>query len=109
MSQQPPPSGPPEPGALTLAVRADRIVLVGIALWALALLLVLLVPAWHEGSRAWWPWACLSGLALGVVGYGYLRRGRGNAEEARDPVPVSVPPAAAGRVEQVRQRRGARE
>ncbi|GAB3107884.1 hypothetical protein GCM10027055_04000 [Janibacter alkaliphilus] len=108
-----PPQDAPRPGALTLAVRSDRIVLAGLGLWAIALLLVLLVPSWHEGERGWWPWACVSGLALGVLGWVYLRRGRGNAAEANDP--VSVPPAAAEkveaaqeRVEQVRQRRSGR-
>lgn len=107
----PPPSSPStgqptgsEPGALTLAVRSDRIVLVGIGLWALALVLTLVVPSWHTGDREWWPWACVTGLVLGAVGWAYLRRGRGNAAEANRP--VAVPPVAAERVEQVRQRRG---
>lgn len=61
----------------------SRIVLVGIAVWVLALAVVLLVPALHEGDRSWWPWTCVSGIALGALGYGYLRRGRGNAAGAR--------------------------
>lgn len=72
-----------------VAVRSDLIALVGAALWALALILVLLVPGWHSGERSWWPWACLSGLLLGVLGWLYLRRGRGNASEAN--APVSLP------------------
>ena len=63
-------------------MRSDRIVLVGSAVWALALLLVLLVPSWHSGDRGWWPWACVSGLVLGLLGWAYLRRGRGNAAMA---------------------------
>lgn len=109
MSQSPPPDAH-RPGALTLAVRSDRIVLIGIGLWVAALVVVLLVPALHTGDRAWWPWACVSGLVLGLLGWAYLRRGRGNAAEANHP--VSVPPGAAERVEaaqerveQVRQRR----
>lgn len=110
MSQRPPetpgePTGS-EPGALTLAVRSDRIVLAGLGLWAIALALTLLVPSWHSGDRSWWPWACVTGLVLGGLGWVYLRRGRGNAAEANRPVPV--PPVAAEqleRVEQVRQRR----
>ncbi|MCA0437993.1 MAG: DUF2530 domain-containing protein [Actinobacteria bacterium] len=51
-------------------------------LWALALIVTLLVPALHTGERSWWPWCCIIGLALGALGYGYLRRGRGNAADA---------------------------
>jgi len=64
-------------------VPTGRVVLVGLALWALALVVVLAVPALHEGARSWWPWACVSGLGLGLLGYTYLRRGRGNAAGAR--------------------------
>ncbi len=62
-----------------LAVDTKPIVLVGLAVWAVALLATLLVPAWHTGERAWWPWACVTGLVLGGLGLAYLRRGRGNA------------------------------
>ena len=63
-------------------VPTGRIVLIGIALWVLALVVVLLVPAFHEGGRSWWPWTCVTGIVLGGLGYGYLRRGRGNAAGA---------------------------
>ncbi len=58
------------------------IVLVGTGLWALALLVTLVVPALHEGERSWWPWACVSGMALGAFAWWYVRRGRGNAAGA---------------------------
>lgn len=58
------------------------IVLVGTGSWALALLVTLVVPALHEGQRSWWPWACVSGLALGAFAWWYVRRGRGNARGA---------------------------
>ena len=48
----------------------------------MALLVVVLVPALHEGDRSWWPWCCVAGFALGLAGYAYVRRGRGNAAEA---------------------------
>jgi hypothetical protein len=51
-------------------------------LWAVALVVVLVVPNLHEGSRFWWPWCCVAGIVLGLIGYAYLRRGRGNAAEA---------------------------
>ena len=59
-----------------------RIVEIGIGLWAVALVVVLVVPSLHEGSRSWWPWCCAAGLVLGLIGTAYLRRGRGNAAEA---------------------------
>ena len=59
-----------------------RIITVGIGLWVLALVLTLVVPSWHTGERAWWPWACVAGALLGLLGYAYVRRGRGNAADA---------------------------
>jgi cyanate permease len=54
----------------------------GTAAWLVALVLTLAVPALHEGDRHWWPWACVAGVAIGVVGLVYIRRGRGNASDA---------------------------
>jgi hypothetical protein len=65
-----------------LAVSTARIVIGGIAAWAVALVVTLLVPALHEGERDWWPWTCVAGIVLGGIGYTYVRRGRGNAEGA---------------------------
>ena len=73
------PEGPPiEP----LAVPTTLIVRVGLACWVLALVVTLAVPSLRSGERDWWPWACLSGLVLGSMGYAYIRRGRGNASDA---------------------------
>ena len=68
----------PEPGARDAMpdIRVPRGPLLG------ALAVVLVVPALHEGERGWWPWACVAGLVLGAMGWGYLRRGRGNAHDA---------------------------
>jgi hypothetical protein len=74
---------PVEPPLEPLPVPMARIVEVGTGLWAVALALVLLVPALHDGERSWWPWCCVAGLVLGLAGYAYVRRGRGNAAEAR--------------------------
>lgn len=63
-------------------VPTRRIIIVGTVLWALALLLTLIVPTWHTGSRSWWPWACVTGIVLGALGYAYVARGRGNAATA---------------------------
>jgi hypothetical protein len=74
-----------------------RIVLAGTACWAIALAATLAVPALHRGGRDWWPWTCLAGLALGLVGLRYVLRGKGNAAGARR---RSRPgPAGAGSVE----------
>lgn len=54
----------------------------GLALWAIALLVLLLVPSLREGGRDWWVWVPVAALALGAVGHTYLARGRGNAADA---------------------------
>jgi hypothetical protein len=59
-----------------------RIVEAGMALWALAFVVTLLVPTLHQGTRNWWPWVCVWGVLLGGIGWLYLRRGRGNAADA---------------------------
>jgi hypothetical protein len=65
-----------------LHVPTRRIVLLGTAGWVLALVVVLLVPALRTGDRSWWPWTCVAGIVLGVAGYAYVARGRGNAAGA---------------------------
>ena len=59
-----------------------RVILWGIAAWAVALAVTLAVPSLHKGERDWWPWSCVAGIVLGFIGYTYVRRGRGNAEDA---------------------------
>ena len=75
--------GPAQEPLRPLDVPTGRIILAGLGAWVVALAVVLAVPALHEGDRSWWPWACISGIALGTLGYAYLRRGRGNAAGAR--------------------------
>lgn len=65
-----------------LQVPTQRIIAIGLGLWAVALLVTLVVPALHTGSRDWWPWACVAGFVLGSIGFLYVRRGRGNAHDA---------------------------
>ncbi len=65
-----------------LHVDTPRIILAGLVLWALALVLSLVVRPLHTGARDWWPWAAVAGLALGIAGLTYVRRGRGNASAA---------------------------
>ncbi|MBM6403252.1 DUF2530 domain-containing protein [Phycicoccus sp. CSK15P-2] len=80
---------PPRPPALGDAAPVEpptvptrTLALVGTGLWALALLVTLAVPALHTGERSWWPWTCVTGIALGVFAWWYVRRGRGNAGAA---------------------------
>jgi len=63
-----------------MPIKSVNVIKVGVLLWAVALVVTLVVPALHAGERHWWPWACVAGLTLGLVGYLYVRRGRGNAE-----------------------------
>ncbi|KNX36258.1 DUF2530 domain-containing protein [Luteipulveratus halotolerans] len=58
-----------------------RVIEIGMVLWGLALVVLLAVPALHEGDRDWWPWVPVAGIALGALGWLYLRRGRGNAAD----------------------------
>ncbi|WP_404384926.1 DUF2530 domain-containing protein [Knoellia locipacati] len=65
-----------------MQVPTQRIIAIGLVLWAVALVVMLLVPALHEGERSWWPWGCVAGFVLGSIGLAYVRRGRGNAHDA---------------------------
>lgn len=65
-----------------LHVPTQRIIAIGLVLWLVALAATLVVPALHEGDRDWWPWGCVAGFLLGLVGFLYVRRGRGNAHDA---------------------------
>lgn len=59
---------------------ARKVLVVGVALWviALAVMLFLLQPL-QEQNLMWMLWTCVAGLALGVIGLLYLlrRRSRG--------------------------------
>ena len=66
-----------------LAVSTARVVLWGELAWVVALVVILAVPALHEGERDWWPWVPVAGIALGLIGLSYVRRGRGNAAGAQ--------------------------
>jgi hypothetical protein len=62
-----------------LPVKTATVIKVGIVVWAVALVVTLAVPDLRTGERGWWPWTCVAGITLGVIGYLYVRRGRGNA------------------------------
>ncbi|HEY5249384.1 MAG TPA: DUF2530 domain-containing protein [Dermatophilaceae bacterium] len=75
-----------------LASDTARMLQIGMALWSIALVVSLVVPALHQGERAWWPWTCVAGFVGGGLALLYVRRGRGNAAganlSARSPQPV---------------------
>jgi hypothetical protein len=71
-------SAPVEP----LDVPIRPFVAVGIGLWAVALVVTLVVPGLHTGDRSWWPWTCVTGLALGAFAWWYVSRGDGDATDA---------------------------
>jgi len=75
------PDAGPEP-LTALQVPTRRIIQIGLAAWVVALIATLAIPALHQGDRSWWPWACVTGLVLGSLGYVYVARGRGNAADA---------------------------
>jgi hypothetical protein len=58
---------------------------IGMALWSVALVVSLLVPALHQGDRTWWPWTCVAAVLGGGVALLYVHRGRGNASGAHLP------------------------
>jgi hypothetical protein len=66
-----------------LAVSSTRVVLWGSLGWLVALAVILAVPALHQDERDWWPWVPVAGIVLGLLGFAYVRRGRGNAVGAR--------------------------
>ena len=62
-------------------VPTRTIVLVGMAAWAVALVVTLVVPALHTGERSWWPWTCVTGIALGAFALWYVGRGKDGATD----------------------------
>lgn len=70
----PPPAEPLQP----LAVNEVRIVVVGMALWAIALVVLagFFRHDLHHHHATWWLWACGLGLALGVYGLRFVLRRR---------------------------------
>lgn len=76
------PVSPASPVTRPLEVPSQRIALVGVLLWVVALVVVLAVPALRTGERAWWPWSSVAGIVLGTLGWLYLRRGRGNVAQS---------------------------
>ena len=72
----------PDLGPHAAVVSTGQVIVGGSVAWLVALVVTLVVPSLHQGPREWWPWTCVGGLALGLFGYSYVRRGRGNARDA---------------------------
>ena len=68
----------PEP----IAIDTIKVIEIGIALWGLALVVIMVLSPLHLGDRHWWPWACVAGIVGGGLALWYVRRGRGNAAAA---------------------------
>ena len=67
-----------------LDVDGVRTVQVGTAVFFLGFLaLVPFYGALADAGRAWWLWACLAGVGLGLVGLEYCRRRRAYRQRVR--------------------------
>lgn len=64
-------AAPTEP----LEVPSRRVIAIGSAVWSVALVVILVVPELHTGDRSWWPWTCVTALALGAFAWWYVGRG----------------------------------
>jgi hypothetical protein len=74
------PQQPRRPDPEPVEVNETRIVAVGLALWVVALVVLLLF--FRDELRAhdatWWLWTCVVGIALGLYGLRFVsRRHRG--------------------------------
>lgn len=76
------PSHPTSVRPPDVTLRTITLVRWGILVWAVVLSVLLLLPGLREGDRSWWVWVPVAGMVLGVVGWAYLRRGKGNAADA---------------------------
>jgi hypothetical protein len=65
------------PDPAPVATDDRKAVLVGLALWLVALAAVVIVanPITTDASPSWF-WACITGLALGLIGLGYTHAQR---------------------------------
>ena len=65
------------PRVVALDVDGVGAVMVGTALWAIALVVtVALRSQLQQAGNDWWVWVCLSGTVLGLIGLPYVVRRR---------------------------------
>ncbi|MGL5829520.1 MAG: DUF2530 domain-containing protein [Angustibacter sp.] len=72
---------PTEPSAGTERRLTIAIIRLGCLIWLAALASTLAVPGLRTEARSWWPGCCAVGLLLGLIGWAYIARGRGNAAQ----------------------------
>lgn len=80
-------ASPAQPEDTTKPVDVDGVstVAVGTALWAVALVVLLLIrDRLEENGTTWWLWTCVTGLGLGLVGLAYTRRRRNAIRRVRE-------------------------
>jgi hypothetical protein len=68
--------------------------LVGVAGWAVALIVLLIVRDRIPADARWWIWTCITGLALGLFALWYVprfKRGRARAAARRAARDQSAP------------------
>ena len=70
------PEQPRRPDPKPVEVNETRIVAIGVALWALAfvVLAVFFRGYLRRHDATWWLWACLVGVALGLYGLRFVSR-----------------------------------
>jgi hypothetical protein len=74
-----PPKPPPEP----IETDEVKVITVGTTLWGLAFLALLPFYGWLEDEGyGRWPWICLTGFGLGLIGIVYVRRRRAGLRRA---------------------------
>jgi hypothetical protein len=79
---------PTHPSPPPLQVDTTRVVLAGMALWAIALVVLLLL-----GDRVdpVWTWTCVAALVLAVLGLGVMRWQGTSSSSRTTPRPGDVP------------------
>ncbi|HET6816431.1 MAG TPA: DUF2530 domain-containing protein [Mycobacteriales bacterium] len=72
------PEQPQRPDPQPVEVNETRIVAVGVALWALAFVVLALFfrDDLRRHDATWWLWACAVGVALGLYGLRFVSRRR---------------------------------
>lgn len=66
-------------------------ILVGTALWAIALIVLLIVQP--DAAHRWWIWTCVVGVGGGLFGLVYVRRARRPRETAEHSTPSRSEPS----------------
>ena len=72
------PDQPRRPDPQPVEVNETRIVAIGVALWALVLvvLAVFFRDELRDHDALWWLWACVVGIVLGLYGLRFVSRRR---------------------------------